>query len=124
MENNNSEQKFHVSRIAFMIINNEIIYLENSKMSHIEWYKSLGYKEEDFNNIVRGYTKDNKIIFYKGDFLYDDETINTAITFAPIIKEYINNENAEVYAGVIKGKIGEQWEPCLKIEVNTKKVKR
>jgi len=75
MENNNSEQKFHVSRIAFMIINNEIIYLENSKMSHIEWYKSLGYKEEDFNNIVRGYTKDNKIIFYKGDFLYDDKQL-------------------------------------------------
>ena len=47
-------RKFHKRRIAFMIIDNEIMFLEHSTMSHYEWYTSLKYKKEDFKNIVRG----------------------------------------------------------------------
>ena len=41
-------RKFHKKRIAFMIINNEILFLESSEMSHYEWYISLNLKKQDF----------------------------------------------------------------------------
>ena len=37
-----------------MIINNEILFLDNSEMSHYEWYTSLNLNKEDFKNIDRG----------------------------------------------------------------------
>lgn len=111
-----TEQEFHKSRIAFMLIENKIIYLENSSMSHFEWYISLGYKKEQFKNIIRGYYKDGKIVFYKDDFTYDNDVIEIAKKINEEIKKYVNDRNAEVYVGVKKGKIGEIWEPELKIK--------
>ena len=111
-----TEQEFHKSRIAFMLIENKIIYLENSSMSHLEWYLSLGYEKEEFKNIIRGYYKEGKIVFYKDDFTYDNEVIEIAKKINDEIKKYANDKNAEVYVGVKKGKIGEIWEPELKIE--------
>ena len=112
----NKETMFHKSRVAFMIINSEILFLENSGMSHIEWYTSLNYPIENFDNIVRGYYKEGKIIFYKGDFIYDEDVINQANKFANKIKEYVKDNDAKVYAGIIKGEIGEMWPPAIEIE--------
>ena len=67
----NNEQEYHKSRIAFMIINDEIIFLEYSIMSHREWYESLSLKQENFKKIVRGYILENKAVFYKGEFFLD-----------------------------------------------------
>lgn len=111
-----TEQEFHKSRVAFMIIENKIIYLENSFMSHIEWYLSLGYKKEEFDNVIRGYYRDGKIVFYKEDFIYDDEVIEVAKEISREIKKQVNDGKAEVYVGVKKGKVGELWEPALRIE--------
>ena len=117
-----NEKEFHKSRIAFMIINQEVIFLENSPMSHIEWYTSLGLPIEKFDNIVRGYTKDNKIIYYKGDFLYDEEVLDVAKNTSYKIMEYIGNFNLKVFAGVTKGEIGAEWDPTIEISsVNLKK---
>ena len=41
-------RNFHKKRIAFMIIDNEILFLEHSTMSHFEWYTSLNYKKGRF----------------------------------------------------------------------------
>lgn len=111
-----TEQEFHKSRVAFMIVENKIIYLENSTMSHIEWYLSLGYKKEEFDNVVRGYYRNGEIVFYKADFIYDDEVIEKAKKVNNDIKKYVNDKNANVYVGVKKGKVGELWEPELRIE--------
>lgn len=111
------EQKFHISRVAFMIIEDKIIYLNNSKLSHIEWYNSLNYDLDKFDAIVRGYYRDGKIVFYKGDFEYDEEVIENAKRYGNEIREYVENKNAEVYVGVIKGKVGEIWPPKMKIEI-------
>ena len=113
----NREVTFHKSRLAFMIIDDEIMYLENSGMSHIEWYRSLGLDENRFNDIVRGYYKNGRLIFYKGDFMYDDETIECAKKYARIIKEKVNDNNLEVWVGVEKGEIGTEWNPIIKIEL-------
>lgn len=111
----NKEEKFHKSRIAFLIIDGNILYLENSGMGHLEWYLSLGYPIDNFNNIVRGYLKDDRLVYYKGDFDYDEEVIETAILTENIIKEHCNNLDAITYCGVTKGEIGESWPPKAKL---------
>lgn len=117
---NEAEQKFHQSRIAFMIIDNEIMYLYDSGMSHLEWYLSLKLPEEKFDNVVRGYYKDGKVIFYKGDFMYDDEVIEYAKYYGNSIKETVHDLDALVFAGVKKGKIGEEWTPMVCVDVSSK----
>lgn len=104
-----------------MIINNEVIYLRDSGMSHLEWYLSLGLPKGKFDQIIRGYYKDGKIIFYKGDFLYDDEVIETAKFYGNFIREEVRDNDASIFAGVKKGKIGETWDPMIKIELSSKK---
>ncbi len=111
-----TEQEYHKTRIAFMIIDGEIKFLEYSVMSHKEWYESLSLKQEDFNNIVRGYILDNKAVFYKGNFIYDEEVIKIAEEFSTIIKDKYNIRNLEVWVGVQQGQIGEIWRPIKKIK--------
>ena len=109
-------RKFHKKRIAFMIINNEIIFLENSAMSHFEWYTSLNLKKEDFKNIVRGYIMDSRAVFYKGDFIYDDEVIEKAKEYGEIIKKKYNIKKLKISAGLKKGEKGEIWSSIMKVE--------
>lgn len=108
-----TEKEFHKSRIAFMIIENDIIFLKNSTMSHYEWLKSLGIKmkKEDFNKIVRGFYLDGKAIFYKGNFEYDDDCISIAIKYALKVKEISNLDEIEVWCGQNIGEIGSLWTP-------------
>lgn len=115
IEKMDRELEFHKSRIAFLVMDNEILYLENSPMSHKEWYLSLGYKEENFNHVIRGYLKDNKLVYYKGDFMYDDEVIQKALETEDIIKKHCDKLNAITYCGVIKGEVGEDWPPKEKL---------
>ena len=52
------------NKILFMIIGNEVKYLADSNMDHREWYTSLGLDINNYDNIVRGYIIDGKIIFF------------------------------------------------------------
>ena len=113
-----NEEKLHIDRVAFMIIEDNILYLRNSKMSHIQWYESLNLPLDKFKNVIRGYAKKDKIVFYKGDFVYDDEVIAIALKVQETIKRETNCEGAKVFCGVIKGVVGEEWEPKLLLEKN------
>lgn len=112
---NKMEKQFHLSRVAFMIIDDKIYFLKNSDMSHYEWYKNLGFDEKKFNNIIRGYYKDGKIIFYKADFTYDVLTKECAIKYAKTIMNEVNDFNCDIWLGVKKGKIGEDWMPIERV---------
>lgn len=80
-----------------------------------EWYKSLKYDLNKFDSVIRGYYREGNIVFYKGDFEYDEEVIEAAKKYGNDIKKYVNDKNAEVYVGVSKGNVGEIWQPKLKI---------
>ncbi len=54
------------NRILFMIIDDQVKYLTDSNMDHREWYVSLGLDPNNYENIVRGFVMDGKIIFFKG----------------------------------------------------------
>jgi UDP-N-acetylmuramate-alanine ligase len=111
----NKEKEFHKSRIAFMIIQNQIMYLSDSTMSHLEWFESLELPNENFNDIVRGYVKNGKIIYYKGDFEYDEDVLNVAKSTCNQIMEETGSYGFKVYAGVTKGEIGLEWEPTVEV---------
>lgn len=108
-----------MNRVLFMIVNNQIKYLTGSDMDHREWYNSLGLDINNFDNIVRGYVIDNKIIYFKGMmFNYDEEVIKAARVFTPSIRSYLGNPSLEVYCGIIVNGQGQKWEPVLRINEN------
>lgn len=108
-----------MNRVLFMIVNNQIKYLTGSDMDHREWYNSLGLDINNFDNIVRGYVIDNKIIYFKGMmFNYDEEVIKAARVFTPSIRSYLGNPSLEVYCGIIVNGQGQKWEPILRINEN------
>ena len=100
--------------ILFMIFNNEVKYLSNSNMDHKSWFISLGGKEEDYPNLIRGFINNGKIVFYKENFSYDEEVIRIAKRYAPSMK-IVLGDNLEVWCGVLPGKPGEKWETIMKI---------
>lgn len=105
-------------KILFMIINNEIKFLENSDMDHREWYQSLGLDVNVFDQIVRGYVLEHKIVFFKGLFNYDEEVIKMARMFSPAIRDYCHDTSLEVYCGIVVQSYGSKWEPVLRIAEN------
>ena len=106
------------NRILFMIINDQVKYLTDSNMDHREWYTSLGLDPNNYENIVRGFVMDEKIIFFKGtNFISDNEVITAAKRHAPGIRLTLNN-NYEVYCGIEAHSLGGNWEPIVKINDN------
>ena len=101
--NKEFEKDFHQRRIAFIIINDEILFLKNSTLSHYEWYKELTGSEDrnEFNKLVRGYYLDGSVTFYKGDFKYDEECIKAANDYCYKIKDYCKVDKLKVYCGVL-----------------------
>ena len=106
------------NKVLFMIIGREIKYLQESNLDHREWYNSLGLDPNNYENIIKGFIIDGKIIFFKGMFNYDEEVIRVAKEFAPMIINNLNNPNLEVYCGIIANSLGGKWEPILKINPN------
>lgn len=113
---NNSKNKekiitFHKERTAFIILDNKVVYLKNSELSHLQWAESLGIDETTFNSLTRGYVLNNNIVFYKGNFDFDKQVINHANKFAKQILNDCLLKTAKVYAGVIIGEIGTIYLP-------------
>ena len=107
------------NKILFIIIDDEVKYLTNSNMDHREWYVSLGLDEDNFDNIVRGFIMDGKIVFFKGsNFNYDEEVIKCAKKYAKGMRLTLNNPNLVVCCGIVIASYGEKWEPIMTLTEN------
>lgn len=104
-------KEFHKKRIAFIIYENKVFYIKDSTFSHWEFAQTLGISKEIFDDLCRGYYLDGKLIFYKGNFIYDDEIIDLAKLHLEEIKKELKLEKVKVYFGQKVGKIGEAWPP-------------
>ena len=103
-------------RILFMIVDGEVKYLTNSDMDHREWYLSLGYDNNNFDNVVRGYVIEGKIVFFKGmNFNYDEEVIKEAKKHAHSMRLALNNPSLEVWCGIVINSQGAKWEPVYHV---------
>ena len=107
------------NRILFLIYNNEVKYLQNSNMDHREWFLSLGGKQEEYEQLIRGFIMDGKVLFFKGsEFKYDNEVYDTARKFAHNIRSTLNNNNLVICCGILPGLPGQKCEPILVLNEN------
>jgi len=101
------------NKILFIVWNGEIKFLQNSTMDHKEWFLSLGGKIEDYDNVIRGYIMEEKIIFFKANLNYDSEVIDFATKMGNKIKNQLNAPHYKVCCGINPGQNGSKWEPIL-----------
>lgn len=101
-ETKNEARDFHKQRKAFIILNKKIDFLpEGSGMSHFEYCQIKGIDKEEFNKITRGYYLDGKVVFYKDNFIYDNELINEALLYLDEISKKIIQTEFDIYFGQI-----------------------
>lgn len=113
----NSAVKFHKERVAFAIVNGEVLYLKNSELSHMGWLVGGGIvKVDKYPKIVRGYYRDGILAFYRGDFKGDLKVERTALEYAERIMQDLGIEEIKsIYCGVVEGEIGEIWKPVKEL---------
>lgn len=103
---------FHSRRRAFVILDNKLRFIpKGSTMSHFEFCQNKfpNLSRDDFNKITRGYFLDGDLVFYKDNFIYDNDVINEALAFVKEIKNILSLETAKIYFGLIVGRPGEDW---------------
>ena len=75
-ETKDDAREFHRQRKSFVILNNKLYLLPaGSSMSHFEYCQKIGLDKETFNSITRGYYLNGNLIFYKDNFIYDENVI-------------------------------------------------
>ena len=104
---------FHSRRRAFVIYENKLHFIrKGSSMSHWEFCQSKfpNMTKEEFNSITRGYYLDGDLVFYKDNFVYDNNVINEALEFVKKIKSTLKISNTiKIYFGLVVGVPGEDW---------------
>ena len=99
-ETKNEARDFHKQRKAFIILNGKLEFMpEGSGMSHYEYCNKKGLSKEEFNKITRGYYLNGNVIFYKDNFIYDDEVISNALKVIDEISKKINVNEFNIYFG-------------------------
>jgi hypothetical protein len=91
------------TRKAFLIVNNKIVFKPpGSSMSNYDFAMLLGITSKEFSNLIRGYYLDGHVVFYKGNYMYDDELIKEALTHLDYISRTVNDDEFDIYFGVLK----------------------
>ena len=70
-------------------------------MSHFEYCKTKGLNKDEFNKITRGYYLNGNVIFYKDNFIYDDEVIKDGLSFLNEISSKLLINEFKIYFGQI-----------------------
>lgn len=109
-ETKDEARDFHRRRIAFIVIDEKIYYIKNSGQSHWEFCQEKNISKEQFNELTRGYYIDGNIVFYKGNFIYDQALICDAMKYIIKIKKDCNLSQMKIYFGQIVPKGDEPWQ--------------
>lgn len=101
-ETKDEARDFHKQRKAFIIVNSKLEFLPiNSTMSHFEYCESKGMTKEEFNGITRGYYLDGNVVFYKDNFIYDQQVIDEGLSFLNEISSQLLVDEFSIYFGQI-----------------------
>ena len=99
-ETKDEARDFHKQRKAFIILNGVLEFLpEGSTMSHYEYCQSKGLSKDEFNKITRGFYLNGNLIFYKDNFIYDDDLIKESLTHVNEIASILKLEEFNIYFG-------------------------
>ena len=108
----NESREFHSRRRAFVIYDGKLyIIRKGSTMSHWEFCQSKlpNITKDIFNQLTRGYYIDNELVFYKDNFIYDNNVINEALQYVKKIKSRLHIDSCKIYFGLIIGEPGTDW---------------
>ncbi len=106
-----------MKRGLFIIYNKEVKIIFHDTMDHREWMESLGLDLTNFDNIIRGYIIDSKIVFFKGSmFSYDNEVFEAARRYGPYIRTMVGDESLVVCCGIVVTSAGSKWEPVVTLK--------
>lgn len=95
-------REFHKCRKAFTILNDKLDFLpEGSAMSHYEYCQTKGLNKNNFNRITRGYYLNNNVVFYKDNFIFDENVISEALNHLDEISSKVLSSEFEIYFGKI-----------------------
>lgn len=112
-------EEYHLSRTMFAVKDN-ILHLHKKQtiMSHIEWFKSLGWitesnESEVISTVLRGYVSGYGVYFYKGyDGDVSSQDISIFMSHLHELCSYIKLDGMlPIYAGVNIGIPGEIYKP-------------
>lgn len=104
-ETKDEARDFHKQRRAFIILNGILEFLpEGSEMSHFEYCQSKGLDKNNFNKITRGYYLNGYVVFYKGNFIFDENLINEALKYLEEISLMVSANELEIYFGQLPEK--------------------
>lgn len=109
-ETKDEARVFHKRRTAFIVIVDKLYYIKNSEQSHWEFCQKRGVSKEQFNKMTRGYYIDENIVFYKGNFTYDEELIKDGLKYIMKIKEDCKLGKMKIYFGLRIPEKDEPWE--------------
>ncbi len=99
-ETKSEARDFHKQRRAFIILNGVLEFLpEGSAMSHFEYCQSKGLDKKSFNEITRGYYLNGNVVFYKDNFVFDDDVIKEALNYLKEISLKVLSNEFEIYFG-------------------------
>ncbi len=99
-ETKDEARDFHKQRKAFIILDEKLEFLpEGSSMSHYEYCQTKGLSKEEFNQITRGYYLNGNAVFYKDNFIYDEEVISNALKVVDEIAKTIGIDEFNIYFG-------------------------
>lgn len=99
-ETKDEARDFHKQRKAFIILDERLEFLpEGSSMSHYEYCQTKGLSKEEFNQITRGYYLNGNAVFYKDNFIYDEEVISNALKVVDEIAKTIGIDEFNIYFG-------------------------
>ena len=99
-ETKDEARDFHNKRKAFIILNSKIEFLpEGSSMSHFEYCKEKGISKEVFNTITRGYYLNGNLVFYKDNFIYDENLIIEALKLINEFAKELGIGEFDIYFG-------------------------
>ena len=104
-ETKDEARGFHKQRKAFIILNGVLEFLpDGSSMSHFEYCKLKEINKESFNKITRGYYLNGNVVFYKDNFIYDENVIEEALKYLSEISQKIAMPEYEIYFGLLLDK--------------------
>lgn len=66
--------------------------------------QTKGLNKEEFNKIKRGYYLNKNLVFYKDNFIYDDDLIEESLKYLKQIQEKVESNQFEIYYGVLPEK--------------------
>lgn len=111
-------ERFHESRIAFALLNDGrcAINIKDKREHRIYLQEDFGIPFEEFENLIRGYIKPGRIVFYKTSGFHPIDNISEKILSIISEKalELFGSGKYEIWNGLKIDKFGKEWQPIQK----------